>query len=167
MLFGVVSDSHDHNDNMRKALQEMQGMGIKTVLHLGDICAPTLYFDVLKNFEDNMRFVMVFGNNDGEKIMWTKLSMENAAIDLADGDFRELELAGKKVFMTHYPKIAELAAKSGNYDTVFYGHDHKAYSEKEGNCLLANPGEIMGLKYGRPSYGIWDSEKNSFEIVYF
>ncbi len=166
MLVGVLSDSHDNTENLQKALDEMLTQGVSTVLHLGDIVAPFNYYDVLKKYTSKMCFVMVFGNNDGEIHIWTRIAQEDQNIDLQGGDFRELELGGKKVFMTHYPQIAEIAALSGKYDAVFYGHTHIAKQKMIKDTLLANPGEILGLRTGRASYGLWDTEGNGFKTVY-
>ncbi len=166
MKYAFVSDSHDNHDNLKKALDKIKDLGIKKVFHLGDICAPTVYFDVLKNYTSEMDFVLVFGNNDGEKVMWTKISMEDPKIDMANGDFREYEVEGEKIFLTHYPEIAEIAALSKKYKASFHGHTHLAYSKKLNGVLLANPGEVVGTRTGNPSFGVWNSDTNEFEIIY-
>ncbi len=166
MKYAFLSDSHDNYENLIKALDKIKELGIKTVFHLGDICAPTVYFDIFKNYTDEMDFVLVFGNNDGEKVVWTKISMEDPKIDMAAGDFREYEIEGTKIFLTHYPQIAEIAALSKKYKATFHGHTHLAYSKKLDGVLLANPGEIAGTKTGKASFGIWDPDNNSFDISY-
>ncbi len=166
MLVGIISDTHDNNDNTKRVLDEIVKRGARYVLHLGDICAPTLYYDVLSKYTDKLKFIMVFGNNDGEKVMWTRISMECEAIDMAQGDFRELELEGRKIFMTHYPEIAELAALSRKYDAVFHGHTHLARKEVIGDTLLVNPGETVASRTGKISFAVWDTEKNDAEIIY-
>jgi putative phosphoesterase len=167
MLYAFVSDSHDNYENLRKALDEVLARSVDTVFHLGDIVAPTVYFDVLKNYTDKIRFIIIFGNNDGDKSMWMKIAHEDGNIDLQGGDFRELEVKGKKIFLTHYPDIAKIAALSGNFDAVFYGHDHLANVKFVNNkILLANPGEIAGNNTGNPSFGLWNVKSNDFEIVY-
>jgi hypothetical protein len=67
------------------------------------------------------------------------------------------------VAINHYPAIARGLAE-GNYNAVFYGHDHTSFNGEVGATLLANPGEIMG-RFGTPSFGIYDTEANSFRHV--
>ena len=61
-------------------------------------------------------------------------------------------------------EIAEAKAKSGKYDFVFYGHTHEKKEERIGDCLLLNPGEILGWRYP-PSYAIVDLETKEVSFV--
>ena len=54
-------------------------------------------------------------------------------------------------------------AKTGNYDAVFHGHNHDKKTEMIEDTLLANPGELAGVK-NPPSYGIYDTKTNTIEI---
>ena len=85
----------------------------------------------------------IFGNNDGDRaaLIKTALNKEsNLHFGFSTYDF--LEIAGKKVFLTHYPLLAKPMAKSGDFDVVFYGHDHTQAKEIVGKTLLCNPGGI-------------------------
>ena len=75
-----------------------------------------------------------------------------------------LELGGRRVAVVHYPEFGEPLALSGKYDAVFSGHNHTAEAQMLGATLWANPGEVMG-RYGKPSFGLYDTERNAFEIV--
>lgn len=50
-------------------------------------------------------------------------------IELA-GDYYEGEIDGVRVFMKHYPKYADLATKSNDYDLVIHGHTHEYRSHE-------------------------------------
>ena len=78
-------------------------------------------------------------------------------MELADEIF-EGEFDGVRVFMNHYPRISELAALSGKFDLCIFGHTHEYVSEKVGNCLLLNPGEIQGHKTSKPGFVIFDTQ---------
>lgn len=56
-------------------------------------------------------------------------------------------------------------AKSGEYDAVFYGHNHLKNKEKIGNCLVVNPGEIGAYKTGIATFAVYDTEMNDADII--
>jgi predicted phosphodiesterase len=78
----------------------------------------------------------------------------------------ELELAGKRIAVTHYPDFAKGLAATGKYDAVFHGHTHDKYKDKMGSTLICNPGEIMGRK-GKPSFAVYDTVKNEIKHYEF
>ncbi len=71
MLIGVMSDTHDHMDNLKKAVHIFNDRGVKAVLHAGDFTSP-FTFRVLKNLE--AEFTGIFGNNDGDIYMLNHMS---------------------------------------------------------------------------------------------
>jgi len=158
MKIGVISDSHDHLENLNKAINIVQVKGCQVLIHCGDFCAPFI-MDELAKFKGEIH--CVFGNTDDR--FNTPKKAEALGIKF-HGDFAELEISGKKIAVNHYPNIAKALASSDLYDAVFYGHNHTASREKIGNTLLLNPGEIMGRK-GRVSLAIYDTEVNDIEFV--
>ena len=62
------------------------------------------------------------------------------------GVLAQIDVEGMRIGVHHYPEVAVDLARSGSYDLVCYGHDHTAHEEMVGDCLLLNPGEIMGMK---------------------
>ncbi len=75
-----------------------------------------------------------------------------------------MELGGWRIGLNHYPAIARDMAASGDYDLVCYGHDHTANEERVGDCLLLNPGEIMGLN-GRRTFAWVDTDSGETSFV--
>ncbi len=64
--------------------------------------------------------------------------------------------------------LAELLAKSGEYNAVFHGHTHDSKNETLANSLLLNPGAVCGVQKGKPgiaSYAIYDTATNTAEII--
>ncbi len=169
MNIAVFSDSHDNMENISKALELVKARGIIHGFHLGDFCAPP----ALQLLADSgVTWQCVWGNNDGDKLLGYMVTQSKGTLDFVSTDFRELEIEGRKLFLTHYPQIGRIATLSGQYDAVFHGHNHLAQQEvitnQNGpihNCLLANPGEVTGYRYGAPSFGIYTSENNSFEHI--
>lgn len=168
MQIAIFSDSHDHMQHIRTALAQVEGRGITTGIHLGDFCSP-MAMEILA--ESGLHWFCVWGNVDGDRLAnWLRIK-DRGTIDIGTEDFRDLEIEGRKIFLTHYPEIARLAALSGKYDATFHGHDHKAASEvvttdgEHKEVLLANPGELCGFRYGVPTYGIYDTDQNTLEHI--
>jgi len=161
MLIAVASDVHDNIWNLDRALADMRGRGAQALLFLGDFCAPFTLAQIAEGFAGPVH--AVFGNNDGDPFLLATVARKHAHVTL-HGLMAELELGGKRVALNHYPQIAQRLAESGAYDAVFSGHDHKRSVQALGRTLWANPGEVMG-RFGKPSYGLYDTETAAFEHV--
>lgn len=152
-----MSDSHDHLENLRKAIDIAKQQGSEILIHCGDFCAPFV-MDELANFPGEVH--CVFGNID-DRFLTSKKAEENK-INLY-GNIVKLNLSGKNIFITHLPEIAKAFALTSEFDAVFYGHTHKQKKETINNTLLLNPGEIMGRKE-KPSFAIYDTETGDAEF---
>ena len=148
MKIAILGDSHDQYDHLHKAVQTANEQGCELMLHTGDLGAPKNSISILEKFVGPVR--MILGNNDHEIIglMTNTFSDNNFTLtkDRRAGDALEEEFSGVKVFMHHYPRIAELAALSGEYDLCIHGHTHLYRNELVGSTVLLNPGSIIGEK---------------------
>lgn len=139
MKLGVLADSHDHLDNLRKAMAAFKKAGVEKVIHAGDFVAP---FTLPVLGEAGVPVVGVFGNNDGERV---GLSRGFARLGELHERPHELELNGRRVLLLHEPvALTELASA---FDLVIYGHTHRV---DVGHNLL-NPGEVCGWVTGKAS----------------
>jgi uncharacterized protein len=166
MKIAVLSDSHDHVENLRMVVTEIKGK-VEAVIFCGDFCAPFMPA-VLK--ELNLPVYACPGNNDEDQIGQVLRGGDNFHWTPLANEYGEVELDGKKIAFCHYPKLGELLAGTGDYDAVFYGHTHDHRNEKVGNTLLVNPGAVCGIqkgKYGVASYAIYDTSTNTAEIITF
>lgn len=165
MKYAVISDSHDHFYNFEQAVKIIKEREITDCFHLGDFCAPG-FIRAMAAHKD-LKWTCVWGNVDGARAQAVLEQKNNPNFDIAPESFRELEIEGGKVFLVHFPILANHAALTGNYKAVFYGDNHKAKVEKLDNgTLLANPGELSGMATGKPGFGVWDSEINEMELIY-
>jgi hypothetical protein len=164
MNIAVLSDTHDHIWNLEKVLKQIKGK-VKAVIFCGDMCAPFTAGVLAKT---NLHTYLCLGNVDEDHIMMAEKGGDKFVwIGLAK-EFGQVELGGRKTAFCHYPKLAELLAKSGEYDAVFHGHTHFARNEKYGKTILVNPGAVCGIQKGIPgkaSYAIYDTKTNSAEII--
>ena len=159
MKIAILSDAHDHLEQLRRALQLVQGCG--ALLFCGDLCAPFTLREIAEGFAGPVHTVL--GNNDGDVLLMARVAQQAGNVTL-HGDYAELELAGRRVALVHYPRLAEGLAALGDYDLVCHGHDHQVRVVQVGPTLLLNPGEVMGWK-GRSSCAIYDTATREAEII--
>ncbi len=149
MLIGIISDSHDHLENVRRALALFRERGVEIVLHAGDFVSPF----VSEPFRElGVRVIGVFGNNDGDKLY---LRERFSGVGELHFGPHELELGGRRILLMHEPRALEALVASGRYDLVVYGHTHRA-EIREGRPLVINPGELGGWLTGQPSAALVD-----------
>ncbi len=107
MFVGVIADTHDNMNMLRKAVDLFNARGVGLALHAGDYIAPFTARE-LRRLE--CKLVGVFGNNDGERFGLVK-DFEGFG-ELREG-ICQLELDGRMIAITHYPEIAQTLAGSG------------------------------------------------------
>lgn len=146
MRFAIISDTHDNIANFKKIINWLHNQKISFLLHCGDICTKETIDEAVGSFKGEIKFVK--GNGDYELNLPEKM---------------EIELGGKRIFFNHYPDVAKKMAESGKYDIVFYGHTHRPWEEKAGDCQLVNPGEAAGQRF-KPTFAVYDTEKDLLEL---
>ncbi len=158
MKIAILSDSHDNIRGLEKALVEANRQSCEVLLHCGDLVAPFILAQMAEAFDGPIH--VVEGNNDGDGRLQQHVAAGFPQITL-HGPYAELELGGRRAALIHYPEPAKRIAQCGIFDLVCYGHDHLQHWERIGDCLLVNPGEIMG-RYGSPSWGMYDCESHAY-----
>ncbi|MHA1254117.1 MAG: metallophosphoesterase [Promethearchaeota archaeon] len=166
MKLAVISDTHDHKDNILKAVSVMNERKVDALIHCGDYVAPFVkrWFDGLNdNIKEN--FFGVFGNNDGERVFLVKNLGQ--ICDIVGMEINK-DFDGKKVYAAHMPtqNTIDAIAKSGLYDIVLTGHTHNLVNKKYDNgVLVVNPGEACGYLSGKATFAIIDTDKMIAEII--
>lgn len=164
MKIAIISDIHDNFHNLILVLEKIkENQDIKKIIFLGDFINNGVA-KILAG--SNIPVQAIWGNNDGDKSAITKTSLSpQSNMTIADNVYDSLEIEGRKIFITHYPDLAKPMAKSGEFDAVFYGHNHIKNQDKIGDCLVVNPGEVSGHKNSQISFAIYDTDKNEAEII--
>ena len=159
MKIGIISDSHDHVDNIRRAVSVFREASVELVIHAGDIVSPP----ALKPFS-GMRFVGVLGNNDGEKS--GLMRMAGRLGGELDEHFRCVEEAGVSIAVYHgtEPALRDALVECGKYDVVISGHTHEVVRELVGETLVLNPGSAHGFG-NEATVMILETENLSVEVV--
>ncbi len=162
MKLAIISDIHENYHNLILFLKEIEKHDIEKIIFLGDFMNNGIAITLARS---NIPVISIWGNNDGDKVAITKTAMSegsNLSVSFSNYDF--LDIDGRKIFITHYPILAKPMAKSGDFDAVFYGHDHKQNIDKINECIIVNPGEISAHKTGNASFAIYNTLNNEAEL---
>lgn len=152
----VLSDIHDNLWNLAAAIRTVSDADV--LLCCGDLCSPFV-IDELAKFPGDVH--VVFGNNDADLFRITNKAAKKPNFHL-HGELFQSEFDGKRFAMNHFDYVAKPMAKSGEYDVFCFGHNHEFELVKVGDCLLINPGPIMGAKF---STGSWQDVEPTL-VVY-
>ena len=158
MLVGVIADSHDNMNMLKKAVDLFNERKVELVLHAGDYIAP---FTAREFRRLQCRLVGVFGNNDGDQYLLTTLSLTTLSNITLHSLVGQIEIGGIDIAFTHQPVVGEVLASTGKYNLVCFGHSHEYQLNKIAAATILNPGEIMG-KDGSPGFCFIDT--NTLEI---
>jgi hypothetical protein len=160
-LIGILSDSHDNVDAIKKAVKYFNSHKVDLVIHAGDIISP---FTVPEFSKLKAEFIGVYGNNDGEKrLLSLKFSEMNASLQ----ELAEIKHNGKKIVVYHgtIQAVTNALIKSGLYDVVITGHTHKSDVKRVESTLVTNPGELCGYLSGEKTLALLDTEEMDVRIV--
>jgi hypothetical protein len=162
MKIAVISDIHDNAHNIVLALEEISKTDVEQIYFLGDFVGAGISKILINS---SIPVYAIWGNNDGDRVVITKFSLEEGSnMSVGFDTYDVVEIDNRKIFLTHYPMIANAMAKSGEFDAVFYGHNHLKNKERINDCLVLNPGEVGAYKTGMGSYAIYDTKTNDAEI---
>ena len=157
MLIGIIADTHDNLMYTKKAIELFNNRKVEHVIHAGDYTSPF----TLKVFKElSCKYVGVFGNNDGDKLLLLQRSEGNIHNQPYICTFN-----GKKIIVMHEHHIVDALADSGHFDLVIYGHTHKPDIRKVNNTLIVNPGEAGTWLYGTSTVALTDLNKMEAEII--
>ena len=137
----IVSDTHGRDSKLEEAV--LAERPFDYLIHCGDVEGREFFIEALAECP----CTIVAGNND----FFSDLPRE-----------QEIELAGRKVLVTHghyygvSMDVYGLAdeARSRNCEIAMFGHTHRPVTERKNGVLLINPGSLSYPRQeGRkPSY---------------
>ena len=158
MLIGLMTDTHNNRPGVRYALDIFKELGIKVILHAGDLISAEL----LEEFKDFSLFLS-FGNGDDSFYISTKAERLSDRFECEQ--MLDLNLADKRIFMIHGDQRTELEKRitSGGYDYVIHGHSHRFRNEKVGSSRVIKPGALGGKFVGERSFATLDLIKDELQ----
>lgn len=162
----ILSDSHDRGPQMAAAVAAARTEGAEAVIHCGDIIGGNTLRASLKL---GLPIHAVHGNNLGDPVAIARMACDSDGLLQYHGQDAEIELGGRRIFLTHYPHIGRGMAATGDYDLVCCGHSHAAdvrqlTNVKGGLTWLVNPGTVAGLGAPAATWILGDLETMDFEI---
>jgi uncharacterized protein len=170
MKICIVSDSHDRAEPLAAAIVEAKLAGAEAVIHCGDLIGVNT---LRASLNLNIPIHAVYGNNLGDIPAMYRMMEKSGGLFRYYGHEAELELGGRKIFVTHMPNHAQAFACTGDFDLVCHGHSHTAHvgmqaNVKGGHSWLVNPGSVAGIDaprvVGIPTWILGDLDLMNFEI---
>jgi len=166
MKICIVSDSHDNRPLLEAAVHDAKANGAEVVLHCGDVVAPST-LEVVKPF--GLPVHVIHGNNVGDLYMMGSIASRAGDKMTYYGQDAGIELAGRRIFLVHYPHYAEAMATIGDWDLVCCGHDHKVDIRTVDNIKgkatwMVNPGTVGGIK-APATWVLGDLETMTFTVM--
>ncbi|MHA2061662.1 MAG: metallophosphoesterase [Candidatus Sifarchaeia archaeon] len=160
MRIGVISDSHDNLDAIKRAVAYF-AKETELIIHAGDVVAP---FSAKIFKEANIPVYGVLGNNDGELLT---IEVFNKLGGNVKRQFNAFEINGRHIAVMHgeMAEVIEALIRSKMYDIVITGHTHDPKIEKIEGVLHVNPGENCGYLTGKSTIAVIDTATLTAEII--
>lgn len=159
MRIGIFADTHDHLDNIRRAVALFNEEECELVVFAGDLVST---FSVPPLRKLRCRMVGCFGDNEGNKVGL------HAGMSIV-GELGEPPLGirapdGTRFLVAHMQR--QLRGVDEDFDVAVFGHTHKpSIRRDEQGRLLINPGETSGWTFGNPTVVILETATQDARIV--
>ncbi|MDW7990601.1 MAG: YfcE family phosphodiesterase [Anaerolineae bacterium] len=150
MKVGILSDTHDNLENVRRACDLFAREGVTLLLHCGDVCGSAVVEAL-----DGFTVYFALGNMD-------RVHALGMAVDALQGGrlarLHELTLAGKTLALLHGDDshLLQRCILSGTYAYVVHGHTHRRRDDRRGTTRIVNPGALGGVRLESRSIAILD-----------
>ena len=166
MKICIVSDSHDRGPMLARAIEAGATEGAEAVIHCGDLIGGNTLKASLKL---GLPIHAVHGNNLGDPVAISRIAHQSNGLLTYYGHDGIITLAGRRIFVTHYPHYAHAMACTGDYDLVCCGHSHEPEIRQQphvqnGSTWVVNPGTVAGLGAPEATWALGDLESMTFEI---
>ncbi len=160
LKIGVISDTHDNLDAIRRAVSYF-AKHATIIIHAGDVIAP---FSAKIFKEANIPVYGVLGNNDGELLTREVFNKLGGKVKR---QFNAFTMDNRRIAVMHgeMAEVIEALILSKMYDIVISGHTHDPKIEKNDGVLHVNPGENCGYLTGKSTIAIIDTATLTADII--
>jgi len=161
MKLGIISDTHNHIENTRRAVEIFRERDVERIIHCGDL-TTTPIVDLFKG----LKVTFVFGNMDHSHADLMTAAKKYFGIG-SMGYHYTANIEGRRIAVCHGDDD-ELLSRfifADIYDFVFHGHTHSRRDKLVGQTRVINPGAIGGKQTEPRSVSILDLETEEAEFV--
>lgn len=161
MKIGLISDTHDNIQNIRKAVRKFNDKHVDVVIHAGDFVNPIAVESLA-----GVTLVGVLGNNDTDIVGLTSI-FDKIHAELK-GEIFEKVYDRMRFAVYHGISLAkkEQLIKSGKYDVFIYGHTHRKDNRYIGTTRVINPGTAKGWFFGLfATIAVFDTSSRKLEFI--
>ncbi len=172
MKIGIMSDTHDRLEHVKKTIKLFQREQVELIIHCGDWVSPFVpqyIYSLSPRLE--IPIESVFGNNEGDHFrFFERQKKEKWNIKFHKETF-VLEVDGKIIMVYHgsNKQITEAFIVCKKYDVVLTGHTHKTVNETINGVLHVNPGSVSGYSEGHiantGTVAIYETKTNEVRIL--
>jgi putative phosphoesterase len=137
MKIGIISDTHNDVEMVRKAVAVFRERKVDLVVHAGDLTSPK----IIELFEGlPCRFVLGNCDLDAEAISAKADTLGFGCVE----NCCDFVLGGKRILLFHGNDIPlfRSAVASGKYDYIIKGHTHTYENYMSNKTRVINPGSI-------------------------
>jgi putative phosphoesterase len=155
MRLGVFADSHDHLDNLKRAVAVFNQARCELIFFAGDFVS-SIAIPPLRQLQAPV--IACYGDNEGNRT-GVAAGMRIVGI-LGDPPFGIRLADGTRVLLTHM--LSSLRGAGGEFDICIYAHTHRAdvHYDSAGR-LIVNPGETSGWTSHAPSVAIVETDRGA------
>lgn len=163
MKLGLISDTHNHLRESRRALDLLVARGAGHLVHCGDAGEEVVDLVAAVCLEHGLRAHIAVGNCDRAHLEDLPFQPRPAGIERENA--LEFVLDGKHCLVLHGDREEALrqAVLSEQYDYVFAGHTHAPGDVRKGRTRLLNPGSAVRPRQGPPTVALLDLATDAVE----
>ncbi len=157
----IISDSHGNITNIKSVMEIARKSKMDAVIHAGDWNTPESAETVLSY---NILTFTVLGNADIAPEVEKKLKTKSKKFDK---NFLVLDLAGKKIGITHKPSDNNSFFKKGKsfagdgLDLIVNGHLHSKFYKEEKGTRIVRPGALVSAI----NFAVYDTVKDEVDFI--
>lgn len=160
MRIGLIADTHNDQNLLKRALTQLQQEQITTVLHAGDVTSARM-LHLLEGYD----VWIARGNMDHDPAL-----VSVAQARFGPGRFKmvhTLTLDGHSLAMIHNGEssTARELIRSKQHDYLVHGHTHHTRNERVLSTQVINPGAIGNTRWRRPSFAILDLAQGDLRFI--
>jgi uncharacterized protein len=161
LKIGIISDTHDCIENIKKAVKIFKDSKISFVLHAGDYVKP----ESVRCFQ-GLKLIGVLGNNDIDKAGLSDTFNEIGGE--LKGELYEFDEDGIKFAVYHgtSSQQKESLIHSRKYDVFICGHTHQLQKLNIDKTTVINPGTAKGWLFGyKATLAIFETKDKRLEFI--